>query len=212
MHAHQNLNHFQPTARVIRCLNIFTCIQGTRYCCRKSFGSTSFFNLSMSSRIRCPCCFRSANLSLNPYIHVCACVCVHVCVSSSVYANEKGIPHGPNTIMLNLYVRLHSKKNIHHKLIYNFSMFMCFEDSHTLTSAYTNACVHHVHFWRLVRIPPGSFSHFGFPETTRCNLDAVAGRKNCVDRERRERKGDRGSDKAIESYWYRHAEASRKTQ
>ncbi len=116
MHAHQNLNHFQPTARVIRCLNIFTCIQGTRYCCRKSFGSTSFFNLSMSSRIRCPCCFRSANLSLNPYIHVCACVCVHVCVSSSVYANEKGIPHGPNTIMLNLYVRLHSEKsNVHEK-------------------------------------------------------------------------------------------------
>jgi hypothetical protein len=76
-------------------------------------------------------------------------------------------------------------------------MIICFEDSHTLTSAYTNACVRHVHFWRRVRIPPGSFSHFGFPETTRCNLHVVACRKICEDRERRERKGDRGSDRKL---------------
>ena len=69
-------------------------------------------------------------------------------------------------------------------------MINCFEDSHILTSAYTNACVRHVHFWRLVRIPPGSFSHFGFPEITRGNFHVVACRKICVDRERRERKGD----------------------
>jgi hypothetical protein len=105
MHAHQNHKHFQPTARVIRCLNIFTSTQGTRYCCRRSFGSTSFLNLSMSSQSRCWHFFRSANLSLNPYIHVCACVYLHVCVSSCVCANEKRMPHCPNTIMLKLYLR-----------------------------------------------------------------------------------------------------------